>query len=233
MNLRRFLSVARTAFALLLTLSLTARAGFTSFNVAVDTSSLNGQMGYLDFQFNPGGAGALAAAATVSTFATDGALQPGAPLNSISGDVSGALPGTLTLGNSTAFNDYFEGVTYGNHVNFELTLSGPAIGNSGTVGSSFAFSLYDSTGSMPLLTTDPFGSVLTVNANADGTTSVETFPQSPNNPTPVATASAVPEPSSLVLAAMVLPVGVMTWRRMRGRSLQPDLLPAAASAVIS
>jgi hypothetical protein len=199
---------------LLAAVPCSARAGSISYLVGVDTSSLNGQSGYLDFQFNPGGAGASAAAAMISSFATDGLLQPAAPLNSISGDVTGTLPGLLTLGNTTAFNDYFEGVTYGNSANFELTLSGPGVGSSGTVGSSFAFSLFDSSGSTALLTTDPNGSVVTVNLNADGSTSVDTFPQSANNPTPAATVTAaVPEPSTLILASTLLPAAFLMRKR--------------------
>jgi hypothetical protein len=191
-----------------------ARAGSVSYNVTVDTSSLNGQSGYLDVQFNPGGVGAASATATVSAFASDGALQPGAQLNGVSGSVSGMLPGVLTLTNSTAFNDYFEGFSHGNTISFGLTLDGPAVGGAGPVGSSFAFSLYDSTGTMPLLTTDPNGSVLTVNVNADGSTSVKTFPQSPTNNTPVTTVSGVPEPASLALAITTLvPVCLALWRR--------------------
>jgi len=192
-----------------------ARAGSTSYLVSVNTASLSGQNGYLDFQFNPGGTGASAASATVSAFTTDGSLQPGAPLNGVSGDVSGALPGALVLRNTTGFNDYFDGFTYGNAINFSLTLSGPAVGTSGSVGSAFAFSLYDATGSNPLLTTDPNGSVLTVNVNPDGSTSVETFPQSPTNNSPVASASAVPEPSSLMLFLSTVPAGLALWVRMK------------------
>ena len=81
-----------------------------------------------------------------------------------------------------------------------MTLSGPALDSpGGSSGSSFALSLYDADGRTPLLTTDPNGSVLTVNLNVSGTTSVLTFPQSSTNSTPAASVSSVPEPSSLVL----------------------------------
>jgi hypothetical protein len=170
------------ALACCLTLMLLAtgpaRAGSQTYNVTVNTSALDGQSGYLDFQLNPGGSGALAVSATVSAFTSDGTLQPGAPLNGVSGDVSGMLPGTLTVRNTTGFNDYFEGFTYGNGVSFELTVSGPGVGTAGTVGSSFAFSLYDGTGTMPLLTTDPNGSVLTVNVNAEARLTIRRWSQS-------------------------------------------------------
>ncbi len=177
-----------------------AHAGIT-FNVSVDTSSLNTQSGLLDFQFNPGDSTALAATASVTLFQTVGGIlsQPAM----LTGDAAGSLPGTLTLQNSTAFNDANQGFTFGDSFSFNLTLSGPAVDNpGGTAGSTFALSLYAADDITPLLTTDPNGSVATINLNANGTTSVFTFPQSPTDNTPVATvtlAGAVPEPSTLVL----------------------------------
>jgi hypothetical protein len=218
MHLCRLIKFSCLAPALLLAAAAgSARAGSVTYNVSVNTSSLDGSSGYIDSQFNPGGSGALPATAAVSGFVTDGSLQSAAPLNSISGSVSGMLPATLTFSNNTIFNDYFEGLSFGNTINFALTLSGPAVGNSGAVGSSFAFSLYDGTGSTPLLTTDPNGSVLTINVNADGTTSVETFPQSPSDNTPVATATpvstTVPEPSTRLVSVTALAVGFAFRRR--------------------
>jgi hypothetical protein len=206
---------------LLASVAAPARAGSVTYDVTVDTSSLGGTSGYIDSQFNPGGSGAAAATATVTGFSPGGSLQSAAPFNGISGSVSGMLPGTLTFTNNTAFNDYFEGFSYGGTISFALTLSGPAVGSSGAVGSSFAFSLYDSTGSIPLLTTDPNGSVLTMNINADGSTTALTFPQSPTDSTPVATATlvstTVPEPSTLLLAATLVPAA-LAYRRRSGAS---------------
>jgi hypothetical protein len=187
-----------------------ARADFVIYDVSVDTAALSGQGGNLDFQLNPGGLGAAAANATVTSFQSIGGIL--SPSSIVTGNASGSLPGTLMLDNGTAFNDIFQGFTYGSSFSFVLTLSGPAIGSSGGVfGSSFALSLYDAAGVTPLLTTDPNGSVLTINLNTNGTTSVETFPQSPTNSTPVATAtpavSAVPEPPAIVLLA----AGLLAW----------------------
>ncbi|HTU90200.1 MAG TPA: NF038129 family PEP-CTERM protein [Gemmataceae bacterium] len=154
------------------------QAGPITYQVSVDTSQLSGQSGYLDFEFNPGGLGAAAATATVTSFSPAANLNPNDPNNSISGDVSGSLTGTLIFDNGTAYNDYFESFAYGNSIQFDVMLSGPALNSSGAspnvnFGSSFAFSLYASDTVTPLLTTDPNGSVLTINVNADATTSVE------------------------------------------------------------
>lgn len=181
-----------------------ALAGYVAYQVNVDTSGLTGQAGNLDFQFNPGGFDAEAATATVTNFqATGGVVSQPAML---AGDAAGALPGMLTLDNGTAYNDVFQGFTYGQGFKFLLTLSGPALDSpGGTFGSSFALSLYDAAGVTPLLTTDPNGSVLTVDLNADGTTPAVTFPQSPTNGTPAVVATrVVPEPASLTLLVLAL-----------------------------
>jgi hypothetical protein len=182
-----------------------AHAGLV-FNVSVDTSSVSMQSGFLDFQFNPGDSSALAATASVTLFQTVGGTlsQPA----SLTGDATGSLPGALTLNNGTAFNDAFQGFTFGDSFGFTLTLSGPAIDSpGGTTGSAFALSLYAADGITPLLTTDPNGSVATIDLNANGTASVSTFAQSPTDNTPAATvtpASAVPEPRTLVLVLMAV-----------------------------
>lgn len=105
-----------------------------------NTSVLVGQSGYLDCHFNPGGLGAQTTTAAVTAFTPAGNLLPSAPLNSVSGDVTGSPATTLVLKNDMAFNDFFEDFSYGSIIGFDLTLSGPAVGSrGGTVGSSFAF----------------------------------------------------------------------------------------------
>lgn len=194
-----------------------ASADFT-YQVTVDTSSLNGQAGYLDFQLNPGDSSAEAVTGVITNFQSAGAHL--APSSTLTGDASGVLPGNLTLDNVTVYNDIFQGLTYGTNISYDVTFSGPALNSpGGSVGSSFAFALYDSSGTIPQLTTDPNGSVLSINVNFDGTTSVETFPQSPANSTPVASATplvnSVPEPPSIVLFLFAVPPGLIYWRRSK------------------
>lgn len=201
LQVQRIFYTAFVTFALVL-ISGAAKAGSLTYQVSADTVALNGQGGNLDFQFNPGGSGAEAATAIVTNFQTiDGILSQPATLT---GDATGSLPSTLTLGNGTAFNDVFQGFAYGSSFSFTLSLSGPALDNSGgTFGSAFALSLYDAVGIMPLLTTDPNGSVLTIDLNANGTAFVEAFAQSSTNSNSVVTIAlltAVPEPSSLILS---------------------------------
>ena len=190
------------------------------FNVSVDTSTLGSQNGYLDFQFNPGDSSAEAATATVTLFHTAGGIlaQPAF----LTGDAAGSLPGTLTFDNGTVYNDAFQGFTYGTSFSFTLTLSGPAVDfPGGTAGSAFAVSLYAADGITPLLTTDPNGSVATVDLNATGSASIYTFPQSPTDNTPAAsvTASAVPEPTTATLTLIsLLTVGLISLYRKRFNS---------------
>src|SRR5688572_15549330 len=70
------------------------------YDVAVDTSSIAGTSGNLDFQFNPSGT-APGAVATLSQFDLGGTILTGPPI--LDGDVS-ASPGTLSFGNGPGFN---------------------------------------------------------------------------------------------------------------------------------
>ena len=188
-------------------------SGHFVYHVTVDTSALNGQSGYVDFQFNPGDSSAELATAAISNLSPVANLNPSDPGNSSWGTVTGSLTSTLTLTND--FSDFFEAFSYGNSISFDLVLSGPAVNSpSSTIGSAFAFSLYAADGASPLLTIDSSGSVLTVYISSGGTTSVQTFPQSFTESTPVASAdpvSAVPAPCAMVLLASALPMGVTVW----------------------
>jgi hypothetical protein len=187
-----------------------------AYLVTVNTSAINGQSGNVDFQFNPGPS-AEPATITIAGFTSDGSIV-GMPMNI--GDVSGQLPGTVLITNSTGFNDLFQGFTFGNTISFTTDLSGPALTPSPGVfaGSTFSFSLYDQSGVNPLLTVDPSGSVGQIDLNFDGTISTQTFASDPNDDPPVATITpingslATPEPSSffgLVFGLLLLSVAII------------------------
>jgi len=183
----------------LLTTATLAVADPITYNVTVDTSSISGTSGSLDFQFNPGPLTTQAASLQILDFSSDGSLA-GSP--SLTGDVSGALPGTLTYDNGTAYNDYFEDFTYGTTLSFEVILYGPALSSPdgvSTSGSTFAFSMFsDPAGTIPTLTTDTAGGfAATVNVNLDGTTTIT----DPSIETSVASSTVIPEPPSLLLLA--------------------------------
>ena len=187
------------AFALL-TFLCTAPilSGDVVYHFTVNTSSILGAAGSLDFQFNPGPVSSQAASLEILNFASDGSLSPPP---SLVGDVSGTLPATLLFDNGTAFNDYFEGFTFGLSLAFDVRLFGPAINapdHTSPSGSAFAFSMFsDSAGTVPTLTTDSINGFATIiDINLDGSTTVTNF----SDETGI---SQVPEPGGLAPVALL------------------------------
>jgi hypothetical protein len=185
-----------------------ASAGVT-YDVTVDTSSLSGTTGLIDFQFNPANASSLAATGVVAKFNTDGTLIP--PPSTL-GDVSGSLPGSLTFVNDQPTNDYNGGFTYGNSISFDVTLSGPALSGGAPPGatSTFSFTLYDSSGNPT--STGPGGSIVTIVINEGGSTTGTAYSSTASvNP------QVVPEPATLLLS--VISIGTLSgWYKLRRRA---------------
>ena len=156
-----------------------ASASLSTYAVSIDTSSLIGTSGALDFQFNPANStGFTTATAGISGF-TGGTLS--SPV--LTGDGSGTLPSSVTLNNTTQYNDYFTNYTFGNSIKFNLSLSG-ALGNS------FTFSMFsDAAGSSPALTsdtTDGYALRLDINQNGNAiTNNIPTNISSSVTPTPI------------------------------------------------
>src|ERR1700734_309283 len=103
-----------TALSLSAALLLAGRAQadtLDSFETTANTTVVEGISGYLDFQLDPGFIGSTdAASATITGFLTNGTLTTAAPNL---GDVSGSLPGTVTIDNTGVTNEYTPGITYG------------------------------------------------------------------------------------------------------------------------
>jgi hypothetical protein len=98
----------------------TAEAGLI-YSVGVDTASIAGTSGYLDFQFNPGGSGALAADAVVTHYSGGSGF-------------SVFFQGDLSFDNATPLNELTFGLTYGPSLSFDVTLLGSALGASAPTG---------------------------------------------------------------------------------------------------
>jgi hypothetical protein len=182
-----------------------------TYNVTVNTSSITGTIGSMDFEFNPGPLATQAASLQILSFSSDGMLE-GSP--TLTGDVTGALPATLTFDNGTGFNDYFEGFKFGSTLAFDVSLFGPALSSPDGVsmsGSTFAFSMFsDSAGTVPALTSDiTDGFAFTVNVNLDGTTTVANFSSQTSG---LPTSGSIPEPASLMLVGTAAAVGVWLMR---------------------
>ena len=147
--------------------ALSAHADVILYAV-VDTHTLAGTTGYVDFQFNPGPLTTQSASLKIENFA--GATYVAGSQVDTGGASGGPLPSTVTLNNSTSYNDDYESVKFGNTLTFALDFGGNAINApNGTAvsGSSFAFSLSDAGGN-PLLTNDPNGFDAVVNINTKG-----------------------------------------------------------------
>jgi hypothetical protein len=191
-----------------------------TYDVTVDTSSISGTAGSLDFNFNPGPLVTQSASLQILGFASDGSLDNCAANVQgfcATGDVAGQLPATVTFDNGTGFNDYFDDFTFGSTLSFQVSLYGPALSAPDGVsasGSTFAFSMFsDAAGTVPAITTDTTdGFAFALDVNLDGTTTVNNFSSETNV---TSATSAVPEPSSLSLIALALGIVVafQLWRR--------------------
>jgi hypothetical protein len=202
-----------SAASLLSVFALTALASPVTFTLAVNTSSLAGATGSLDFQFNPGPTNSQAASVQILDFDSDG-TPSGAP--SLTGDASGALPGPLSLANSAPYNDAFQNFTFASYLSFVISLSGPALTSPApgyTSGSAFAFSIFsDAAGSIPALTTDTTdGFAYVVNVNPDGSTNIVNY-----------LTTSIPEADTGMLTgaglAAAIVIGVLSKRQYRATS---------------
>jgi hypothetical protein len=184
------------------------------YDVTVNTSSISGTSGSLDFSFNPGPLVTQAASVEILGFSSDASLSS---VPSTTGDVTGVLPATVTFDNGSAFNDYFTGFTFGTTLAFQVHLFGPALSTPdgvSTSGSALSFSMFsDAAGTLPALTTDTTdGFALTVDVNLDGSTTADNFSsQLSLGPS----GSVVPEPHGAVLLATVMLFSLIASRRRR------------------
>jgi hypothetical protein len=185
-------------FALLaLTLGGLCAAPMT-YSITVNTSSLLGQMGNVDFQYNPGNA--TAAAGSVTIFLFSGGTLAGMPQTT--GAVSGTLPPSITITNASGPpNDYADGIVFGNMLQFLVSFNGPNVtspSGSATAGSAFGFSLFNNDFSAALLTSDPDGILVSGQVDTKGNITLSSFA----SPRSAVTIAAVPEPASWTLIAL-------------------------------
>ena len=122
------LSVASAAFAA------------PTYHVNLDTSTLAGQSGYLDFS-TVGVAGAPGARATFSNLASSGAGY-GVESDRV-GAVLGGIPSGFSLDNAPGDNYLTHAVALGGMYSFDVSFSGAYQSVNGIDGASFAIGLYN------------------------------------------------------------------------------------------
>ena len=194
-----------------------------TYQVTIDTSSINGTPGYIDLQFNPSipASDSQPAYVDILNFSTDGTLTPNPsdPNQAPIGEASGSLPLLVTIDNSETTNIYTDGITFGNTITFTLLFDGPAVEtpDPGTYpgGSLFTVDVADSNYNY-LLETDPAGTnAAQVALNPDGTTT-----PNPYYTNPYVTFGSTPEPSTItLLSAGIVGLGALALRR-RKRNVQ-------------
>lgn len=202
--------IKNTLVASMLALLFTGSAWAETWYVNLDTSTLLGQTGWLDFQFNPADSSAPATTATLAGFLSNGALSP-APTPT--GDVAGDLGSILIFGNSQALNDWLQGFTFGSQLSFSVNIDTPTPNTSGS-GTAFSLSLYDA--SYNSLLADPvWGAALVLNANDNGLVNVLAQTASVS-----LTTSPVPEPHNALLLLVGLGLIGLKYRKLNTASLR-------------
>ena len=180
-----------------------------SYLITVDTSAIAGTHGYVNFQFNPADLLAPEADASILQWA-GGITLLDAPL--IEGSVTGELPGTVSLNNSTAFNDYFHAAQFGEAFSFVLQLAANVSIPTSSPGTSFALALYAADAMTPLLSGDISGSIVRFELRPDGV-DYQTFGPDASSPS-VVQVSPVPLPAAawLLLSGVVALFGAARSR---------------------
>jgi hypothetical protein len=172
--------------------------------VTLNTSTVNGETGSIDFQFNPGPS-AQGATVTIVNFAGatyDSSVDPQQDFGGASG---GPVPSALTITNSDADNEDFEGVTFGTSISFDVMFSGLAItAPSGSGESTFFFSTFEADGVTPVLTSNPNGYDAEITVTPEGNLSADAIS---------ASIQAVPEPATFgLLGGGLIALGTLKRR---------------------
>jgi hypothetical protein len=181
------------------------------FTITVNTTSIAGTVGHVDFFFGAA-ANSPDVTALISMWSSDGTLS-GVPATS--GSTSGVLPANVTekvISNTGA--DYFHDFTFGNTLTFKLMLTyDSVIPGTFTTDDTWSLSLYDSM-VMPLLSNGTEGdAIFAVDMHPNGT--YTTHDASTGGQLTIA---AVPEPTTLTLFGIGLLAAAFPLYRRRIRA---------------
>ncbi len=205
---------AVTALALLIPAVPASAALF--YHATVDTSSLIGDPlapFSLYFQFNDGeGTGDANNTILLSNFTYGGGSATG--MATATGGASGDLTLGISITDSSAFNDIYQGFTPGSSLGFDITLTTAV--DAGPFPDKFGFANLDSSLSN-ILTAGPGDQFITIDVDSPTSPTVLTFgsSQSPFTilPPTVTELAAVPEPATALFGLAC--VGVAAVRRRR------------------
>jgi hypothetical protein len=184
-------------------------AAAISYKVNLDTSGFSGTLAQLAFDFIDGGAPSNAV--VVTGFTSDGTL--GAVFTT--GDVTGTLPGTVTLSDGSLFNEYLTDITLGSFLSYSLEPTGNTP-ESGSVPDALSLFLLDpGTGLSLIATGDPTGadSLLRVDIDGSAAGAVSVY-----STLATVTSSQVPAPGTVPLAVAGLGVLLLTGMGQRRSS---------------
>jgi hypothetical protein len=163
------------------------------YGVVLDTTTLAGTGAQVAFDFIDGGSPANTA--VISGFATNGTLGSFATI----GSVTGNLPSTITLADTSFFNEYLHNLTLGTTLSFLLstTANGPSGASSPD---SFSFFLINPISELSLVpTSDPTGANALFKLDIDGSPQGQLSVYSVSGGQISVSVTPVPEPSVLLL----------------------------------
>lgn len=138
--LANILTLRTAVAALALAFGSSAALADTTLAVSIDTSMF-GNSGWLDFQYNPANPG-VSPATTVTLSGFQG-FDDSALVETI-GQVTGSPAAGYVIGNGESLNSLFRAVDYGQVLSFNVTFAGDNVDLSGgAYGSTFAVWAYD------------------------------------------------------------------------------------------
>jgi len=214
MNTQKRLAIAVMVAVWVLAMAVAPVRADSLFNVSVSTTALVSNSSgpfQIDLQLIDGsGTGDANNTATVTGFNFGGGALSGTPTNI--GGVTGDLSSTVTLVDSGFFNNFQQSFTAGSTLSFMVDLTTNL--DVGGTPDAFTFAILDNLGNN-ITTSDPGGSLLTVNLNS-ATPTVTSFAGTGN----YATVSAIvttPEPGTLTLLATGISGGLIALGRRRRR----------------
>ncbi|WP_179958353.1 NF038129 family PEP-CTERM protein [Chitinimonas arctica] len=198
-------------FGLFAALALLASAGASvSYDIRVDTSSLAGSQGHLDFGLIGLNDSPLAGASITG-------LSGGSLLGPVQLDGgAAAVAGGWALDNGQAFNAVFGAWQFGQQLGFRLTFSGDWQTNPLGSGNTFAFKLWNQAADATLLTNDGNGDLLRFELLPAGRIEAVTFDRDGQGHGSPVSITAVPEPETAAMLMAGLMVLAAVKRRARG-----------------